>query len=168
MGTQKKNWQQRRAEHLKAAVMDVLHRPAGETENKAIPRVAAQRNGRNLPGRKHLKLSAATLRRIWYLWKKDPSDAVFNLHSAGADNQSVIQPWVLHLFTAYAVQRGIGIHQAYRELHAADPGLPFSLRTLQRHLPAADRARIAEAMKLHKNRIKIEQQIKTVTTGGTR
>jgi hypothetical protein len=99
----KKTWQQRQAEHKKAAVLEILRRPAGESENEAIPRVAAKYNGRNLPKRKHLKLSPATLRRIWYNWKKEPSDAVFDLHFAEAVNQSVIQLWVIHLFTAYAV-----------------------------------------------------------------
>lgn len=164
----KKTWLQRQAEHKKAAVLDILHRPAGESENEAIPRIAAKYNGRNLPRRKQLKLSRSTLRRLWYAWKKEPSDSIFDLKFSGAPEKSVAQPWVCFLFTDHAVNHGLGIRQAYRELKAACPDLPFSLSIIQRHLSAADRARIVKAVTLRKKLNDVEKELKTITTGGSR
>lgn len=164
----KTTWQQRTKEHRKAAVLDILHRPANEPELDAIKRIAGSYNGRNLPSGKQLKLSWSTLRRLWYAWKKSPSDAVFDLKFSGAPEKSVAQPWLCFLFTDYAVNRGICIKQAYQDLKAASPDLPFSLSIIQRHLSAADRAQIAKAIKLHKKLTDVEQELKTITTGGTR
>jgi hypothetical protein len=164
----KKTWQQRQAEHKKSAVLDILHRPAGESENKAITRVSAKYNGRTLPGRKQLKLSPSSLRRIWYAWKKNRSDSVFALNFSGAPGKSVAQPWVCFLFADYAVNHGLCIKQAYRELKAARPDLPFSLSIIQRHLSAADRARIAKALTLRKKLNDLELELETITEGGTR
>ncbi len=163
----KKTWQQRTAEHRKAAVLDILRRPVGESENAAIPRIAAKYNGRNLPNGKHLKLSGSTLRRLWYAWKKEPSDRVFDLHFSGAAAQSIIQPWVGHLFADYAVSRGLSIPRAYRELKAATPDLPFSLRTVSRHLSARARKRIGKATVLRKKQNDLNKQWKTLTQGGS-
>lgn len=168
MADKKKTWQQRTAELRKAAVLDILRRPAGESENEAILRVTAKYTGRNLPGRKQLKLSNSTMRRIWYNWKRNPSDAVFDLHFSDSVNQSVLQPWISHLFTDYATHHKLTAAQAYRALKAATPDLPFSLRTVQRHISAADRARIAKALTLRKKINDLEQELKTLTEGGAR
>jgi len=143
------SWQQRTAEHKKAAVLEILHRPASESENVAIPRVAKKYNGRNLPEGKKLRLSKSTLRRLWYSWKADPSDKVFNLHYPEGQRVSMA-PWVIELLESYAMQHGCTIRELQLQLRAADPGFPFSKDSLYRHLPPDTRQRIAAISKLHR------------------
>jgi|GEM_PF-2537578 len=162
MSAKKKTWQQRRIDHLKAAVRDIENRPAGESVNKAIPRIAAKYNGRNLPGRKKVKLAEATLRRIWFDWKKHQSDLVFELHYPAPQNETAVQPWILELFARLACSQGIGISQAYATISEAQPEIPFTLRTLQRHLTAEHRAEIAESIAIRKKMESLDREIKSI------
>jgi hypothetical protein len=165
MAAKKKTWQQRRAEHLKAAIHDIENRPKGESVNKAIPRIAAKYNGRNLPGRKNLELSPATLKRIWFAWKKYRSDAVFDLHYRPPQTETAVQPWVRTLFTGFAAAQGISIPQAYNDLKESCPDLPFSMRTLRRHLSADELKEISGAIALRNKLDRLGREIEAINKG---
>lgn len=157
MTAKKMTWQQCQAELKRAAIVDLLNRPQDESLSAAARRISKSYNGKRLPQGKRLKLSATSLKRLWYRWKPNPSDEVFDLHYAPAQ-LSVVQPWICHLFTHFAASSGLTLPQAYERLKAADPTLPFSSRTLRRHLPAGDQMRIAEALKLHRQQVVLDRK----------
>lgn len=164
----KQTWQQKTVEYRRAAVVEILNRPAGESQQAAIRRIARKYNGRNLPAGKHLRLSPNTLRTIWYRWKKDPSDKAFELHYAPPVTLPQFKPWMVRLFVEYAVFHGLSAIQAHKQISASPEGFPFSLRTVSRHLSAADRARIAKAITLRKKIRIATEELKTITQGETR
>lgn len=165
MAPKKKTWQQRRTDYFKAAIRDIELRPKGETVNKAIPRIAAKYNGRNLPGRKNLKMRPATLKRIWFEYKKYRSDAVFDLNFRPVQNETAVQPWVRALFTGFAASQGISLPQAYSDLKEDCPDLPFSMRTVQRHLSDSEREQINRAVARRKKLDRLGREIEAITKG---
>lgn len=158
------SWQQRSAEHKKAAVLEILHRPASESENAAIPRVAKKYNGRNLPEGKKLRLSKSTLKRVWYLWKADPSDKVFNLNYPEVSREPMA-PWLVELLEFYAIESKCSVRDLHRRLKAKDPDLPFSKDGFYRHIPSESRSRISAAAKIWRKAESLYQEWKKLTGG---
>jgi hypothetical protein len=160
----KPNWQTRSAEQKKAAVLEVLRRPANESENKAIPRIAKKYNHRKLPDGKILRLSKTTLRRLYYAWKADPSDKVFALNYAKGSREPM-DPWLVELLEFYAIESKCSVSDLSRRLKAKDPSFPFSRDGLFRHLPAESRNRIFTAAKLWRKAESLYQEWKKLTGG---
>ena len=160
----KSSWQQRAAKHKKAAVLEIFHRPANESENAAIPRVAKKYDGRSLPEGKNLLLSKSTLRRLWYAWKADPSDNVFNLHYSEGPRVSMT-PWMIELLESYAMQSGCTVRGLQLKLKALDEDFPLSKDSLYRHLPTDARQRITQAVKLHRRQESVNQDREKLTGG---
>ena len=158
------SWQQRAAEHRKAAVLNVDNRPDGESIQKACRRVAAKYNGRCLPGGKRLSMSKHTLCRIYRRWKCDESDAAFDF-KYNPHKPSVIHPWIGHLLAEYAIHHGLNIPQAHQRLASSGHDLPIHNRTMRRHISVADQQRIAKAVKLHRRQRLLDKE-KTKLTGG--
>ncbi|MCF7849732.1 MAG: hypothetical protein K9M45_12855 [Kiritimatiellales bacterium] len=160
------SWQQRQAELKKAAIVEILHAvTSGESLASAAKRISKSYGGKRLPEGKRLHLSSYSLKRLWYLWKKNPSDSVFDLNYADGNIQSVIKPWVGHLLTDYAISHGLTIPLAYKQLKAADPDLPFSSRNMRRHLSGADQKRIGKAVALRKELNAIKSELETIKGG---
>lgn len=162
---QQKTWQQKTADYRKAAVVEILNRKDRETEQQAIRRVSRKYNGRSLSGGKYLRLSAPTMRRLWYAWKKAPADSVFELHFSPSPCQPTFRPWVCRLFIEYAIGRGLTVSQAYAALKAETPSFPFSIRTVRRHLKRGDLDRINRAPVLRGRIMNLKQELETITKG---
>lgn len=160
----KKSWMDRAAEHRKAAVMEVVNRPGGESIEKACRRIAAKYNGRCLPGGRHLKLSKDGLKRFYNRWKREESDAVFDFNYT-PNCLSVIRPWVGHLLAEYAVAHALTIPQAHRRLKEVDPDLPFHEHTMRRHISEADQRRIKKAAELRRREAALYKEKQKLTGG---
>ncbi len=158
-------WEQRQAELKKAAIVEVLNAvTSGESLESAARRISRAYNRKRLPEGRRLRLSFSTLKRLWYEWKKDPRDSVFDLHYV-PNNLSVIRPWISHLLTDYAIHHGLNIPKAYEALKAIDPNLPFVSVTMRRRLSNADQKRIAKAVQLRKRKNALDKELKTLTGG---
>ncbi|MDF7808717.1 hypothetical protein P4E94_14810 [Pontiellaceae bacterium B12219] len=162
----RKTWQQRQAELKKDAIVEILNRPKGESVLASIRRISAAYNGKRLPDNKRLRLSVRSLIRIWYLWKKNPVDSVFDVNYAGPEVQPSIAPWAKLLIVEFAVTHGFTIPQAHARLSKAVPDLPFCERTLRRHISEADRKRIAKAIKLKKGKAALVREEEVLNAGG--
>jgi hypothetical protein len=160
----KKTWQQRAAEHRRAAVLEVVSRSKGEPVRRATKRISAKYNGRTLPGKKHLKLAESTLRRLFYKWKNENSEAAFQFHYVTPAVPSVFYPWITRLFVDYAINNGLSVLMAHRELQEA-AAFPFSVKTVYRHLSADDRQRISRAAALRKKIRIATEELETITKG---
>lgn len=161
----KKTWQQRAAEHRRAAVLEVAAAHAkGEPVRRATKRISAKYNGRTLPGKKHLKLAESTLRRLFYKWKNENSEAAFQFHYVTPVVPSVFYPWITRLFVDYAIHNGFSVLMAHRELQET-AAFPFSVKTVYRHLSATDRQRISRATALRKKIRIATEELETITKG---
>jgi hypothetical protein len=163
----KKTWQERAAEHRKAAVLEVVNRPKGEPIRRATKRISAKYNGRTLPGKKHLKLAESTLRRLFYKWKKDHAETVFAFHYVTPAVPSTVHPWIMRLFVDYAVHNGLLAFTAHKELQQTS-AFPFSVKTVYRHLSTTDRQRISRATALHKKIRIATEELETITNKNRR
>ena len=162
MKATKKNWRQRAAEHRKAAVLEIFNRPEGESISKAICRVSKRYNGRPLPGGKRLRLSAATLKRLWYAWKADPSDKIFNINYPERSRESM-PPWLVELIEFYAIESKCTLMSLHRRLVDKDPGFPFGMRRLYRHVPAETRNRIAASARKWRQAEALYRKLEKIT-----
>lgn len=164
MASTKPNWQQRSAELKKAAVLEILRRSAMESELSAIKRVARKYNGRNLPGGKNLRLSIPTLRRLWYAWKANPSDSVFDLHYVEGQRKEM-PVWQVKLMEAFAIQHGLSLGELHTHLKALDSDFPYSRDSFYRHLSEETKQRIAKAVKLRKAQEALDLEKEKLTGG---
>ncbi len=158
------SWQQRQAELKKAAIIEIQNRPSGESPTSAARRISKAYSGKRLPEGKRMRLSLTSLARLWREWKKNPTDAVFDLNYDGGASP-LIQPWISLLLTDYAIHNGLNIPQAYKRLKSAAPDLPFVSRTMRRHLSDADQKRIAMAVRLRKQQGDLDEKTKKLTGG---
>ncbi len=159
------SWQQRQSELKRAAIIEVLNAiTSGEALESAADKISSHYNGKRLPNGKNLRLSSEHLKRLWYKWKKNPSETVFNLNYDGGPS-TLIQPWISHLLTVYAIHYELSIPQAYDRLKEIDTGLPFVSRTMRRHISDTDQKRIRKAVQLRKEQAALDLE-KGKLTGG--
>jgi hypothetical protein len=162
MAAKKKSWKDKAEELRSRALVAVMVWSFTLSDSEAIERVSKEYNGRKLPEGKKLRLSASTLKRLYYQWKANPTDAVFRLNYAEG-HQSSLSLWQIELIEFYAIQNGCSLRELHERLSALDPAFPVSRAGLYRNMPEASKARISKALTLLRRKATIEAELIELT-----
>lgn len=130
-----RRWQQRRAELLREACNAVAElTAAGEKSGPAIKRVARKFRARSLGHGLQLSLSAKSLERIYYQFRKK-GESVFALRYV-AGRKRDIDPLLLNLIVHGAIRQSKTVSELLTDAAAGARKGRASLTTLYRALPA--------------------------------
>jgi transposase len=136
-------WIQRRASVLQLACNHVAEQvQSGGRIGRAIRIAARKFRGRSLGDSRRLRLSAKHLYRLWYESRHGRDPRAFQLCYRAGLKLKDINPVFLRLIVDHAVQRGLSIPAAVREMNLSN-ALGASIHTLYRRLPTKKIGRLA-------------------------
>lgn len=137
------SWIQRRAVILQLACNCVAEQvKSGVRIGRAIRIASRKFRGRSLGESRRLRLSAKHLYRLWYDSGHGQDPRAFQLCYRSGFKLQDIDPVFIRSIIDHAVQRGLSITAAVREMKAGG-ALPVSMHTLRRRLPTKEIGRLA-------------------------
>jgi transposase len=136
-------WETRRASLLQRACNCVAEQVQNGVRIGLAIRIAARKfRGRSLGDSRRLRLSAEHLYRLWYDSRHGRDPRAFQLRYRSGLKLKDINPVFLRLIVDHAVQRGLSIQAAVREMNLGN-ALGASIHTLYRRLPMKEIGRLA-------------------------
>lgn len=111
--TAMKRWRDQRKSLLQSACNEVAdQRQQGIRIGLAIKSAAAKFGNSDLGDGRRLQLSENSMGRFYYEWKRTKDPAVFELKYKGPGSRAMIDPLLLRMIVAHALQTGSSVEEA--------------------------------------------------------